>query len=391
MEPAAGIMVGESPISNNNNNGDDDEESYSNNNNNSSERADNDVMLLALKSVHNQATDLFVPIGEVNIYCIYNANPTELVPNSTRWFKDGKPLAVTSLQSEQQQQQSRMFESMTPTGYPVLTIRLVNRRDAGLYDCQLSNTVGTSERLPSSEACRVEVNFKPSVKLRIFKPQVSLVPQMSSIDSSIPMDELIELDINKELVLPGSTFVLVCDVIEAQPRKIQKYHWFKTATSQNAGFRQTNKFAAAGNGQQQLISVTESKQFVLNSLAANFTLSSFTCSAFNALGPSEQSNQVEVQLSYSPGKSFEEIFSNRARVSRSGSFKRRERASEKVRTFGHQTLIGTRIVYGCYRHQTSQSVRDKRLSVHSFVSLFVCLFTLPHYALQRDHRNQQGI
>lgn len=323
MEPAAGIMVSESPIldsSSSNNGDDDDDESYNNNNNNnSSERADNDVMLLAPKSVHNQATDLFVPIGEVNIYCIYNANPTELVPNSTRWFKDGKPLTITSPQPEQQQ--PRMFESMTPTGYPVLTIRQVNRRDAGLYDCQLSNTVGTSERLPLSEACRVEVNFKPSVKLRVFKPQISVVPQMSSIDGSIPMDELIELDINKELVLPGSTFVLVCDIVEAQPRKIQKYHWFKTTTaSQNLGFRQTNKLAAAGNGQQQLISVTDSKQFVLNSLAANFTVSSFTCSAFNALGPSEQSNQIEVQLSYSPGKSFREIFSDRQLTFEVGEF-----------------------------------------------------------------------
>lgn len=117
----------------------------------------------------------------VQIYCIYSANPFQLVPGSTRWFKDGQPLTPNG---------DRLLESLTPTGYPTLAIKQVSRSDAGRYDCQLSNAVGTSERLPSSEATKLEVNFRPSVQLRLYK-------------SSSASSELVEVDLGLELAMPG--------------------------------------------------------------------------------------------------------------------------------------------------------------------------------------------
>lgn len=289
MEPAAGIMVSESSVW----------EKRA-----SIEQRDNDVILSepARGAQDQPERALFAPTGELNIYCIYNANPSELLANSTRWFKDGKVLHTGPDST------ARIFESMTPTGYPVLTLRQVNRRDAGLYDCQLSNPVGTSERLPPSEACKVEVNFKPSVQLRVFKPQISVLPS-NTHEGSLPMNELTELDLSQELILPGSTFVLICDVVEAQPNNIHKYHWFKTGTAKQSSNKNQQEPATTTTAASNLVGVTKSKQFVLSSLAANFTPSSFSCSAFNSLGQSEQSNRVELELSYAPGKSFDSILS----------------------------------------------------------------------------------
>lgn len=235
----------------------------------------------------------------VNIYCIYSSNPSDLTPNSTRWFKDGQRLPVqSSPATTSSNTNEHLTQSLTATGYPVLTIHQVKRQDAGLYDCQVSNSVGTSERLAQSEACKLEVNFRPSVQLRVYKPTVA------KTDTDYQMDELAELDLSQELVVPGNSYVLRCLVLEAQPKKIDKYHWHRT-TLQTA-----SKFGAIGSGRgqdssslsQQLIGVTESAQFVLSSLATNFTPSSFACSAFNSLGASDQSNQLELQLSYAPGK-----------------------------------------------------------------------------------------
>jgi len=275
MEPAAGITVSE-------NGGLSFEQTAP------SERGDNVITPPNFR----QPTDL-------SIYCIYSAYPSELVVNSTRWFKDGKQLNVKRFSkldptNVSQQQLHHLSETTTATGYPVLTIRQVSRLDAGLYDCQVANSVGTSERLPASESCKVVVNFRPSVQIGLYK--APLGASMRAPDSSYPMEELSELDPTKDLILPGASFVLVCQVLEAQPDKIQKFHWFKRQpTSAQA---RAELIPTMG----QLVSITETNQLVLSSLAANFTPATFTCLAFNQIGPSEQSNQVEIQLSYAPGK-----------------------------------------------------------------------------------------
>lgn len=252
--------------------------------------------------------------GEVSIYCIYSAFPSQLVAASatpggdqnstTRWFKDGQPIPdSTIVPIELAQPTDHLIESTTATGYPVLTIRHPNRRDAGRYDCQVSNAIGSSERLPSSESCKVEVNFRPSVQLSLFRVVDENKLRIGKNDH-YKLDELVEVDLEKELVLPGAHFVLICTIVEAQPPKINKFHWY-TSTTTSPG-----RYQVAGNGvpsskqqQQQTLGVsTDSEQFKLSAMGANFAPSSFACAASNAIGESGQSNQIDLQLSYAPGK-----------------------------------------------------------------------------------------
>lgn len=241
---------------------------------------------------------------ELNIYCIYSAYPTDLLANSTRWFKDGQQLVDV----DRRDKSGRFQESITPTGYPVLTIRQVNRMDAGSYDCQLSNAVGSSERVPFAEAAKVEVNFRPSVRARMLRA----TSQLARSGEYAP-NELVNFDTSQELILPGSSFVLSCDVVEAKPSKIDKFVWYRrdllnnnnnNSRRRSTGSKSTPKAVPVkvAADEPSVIHISESGQFVLNSMTANFTPSSFTCSAFNSLGSSAQSNQIDIQLSYTPGK-----------------------------------------------------------------------------------------
>lgn len=275
MEPASGIVVSElsSPSSSVDNSGDSEN--------------------------HNSAAKLDAALGDnrnqISIYCIYTANPSELLANSTRWFKDGLPLNTI----DNNNNRHRYSESFTPTGYPVLTINQVNRRDAGYYDCQVANSVGLSERLSTSDACKVEVNFRPTVRMRLFR----LIDQQKRANH-LSAEDIVEADLNQELILPGNSYVFMCDIVEAQPNKIQKFYWFKRPIIQQQQNRQqdknNNNFLQ--QEQEQLLSITELNQFVINSLNANFTSASYACSASNSLGVSDNSNRIDLQLSYSPGK-----------------------------------------------------------------------------------------
>lgn len=223
----------------------------------------------------------------VQIYCIYTANPIQLLPNSVRWFKDGQPLVA-----DQQIPRERLAESSTPTGYPMLKIRQVRRQDAGSYDCQLANSVGTSERLPARESCRLQVNFRPSVQLRLFRFR----PESENSET----DTADELELERALVLPNDELVLHCQVLEAQPGRIIKFQWFSASMRSND---------APSPPQQQLrhaimrpVGVTESERFKLNPLQANFTPTSFACAATNSIGQSDSSNSIDLRLSYTPGK-----------------------------------------------------------------------------------------
>lgn len=305
----------------------------------SSERNSDNVITTTTTTSGESDAQLDESSGQVSIYCIYSSNPSQLIPNSTRWFKDGLLLdglassaSTPNPTSNEDQNDSSVFdqeerfptnkrphfvESFTATGYPVLTINQVNRRDAGLYDCQVSNLIGQSERLPASEACKLEVNFRPRVKLRLFRV-TSFKSERSTTD--YPLDELAEMNVDQELVLPGSHFVFVCEVLEAQPNNIDKFYWFRKdhvgklthKSSQHRQFQVATNGGRVGSSlanlqvpageQQQLINKTESGQLSLGPLTENFTASSFACSASNSLGPSEQSNRLDIQLSYAPGK-----------------------------------------------------------------------------------------
>ena len=222
---------------------------------------------------------------EVQIYCIYMANPFHLAEaaNSTRWLKDGRLLGTSD---------ERLTAAVTPTtGYPTLTIKRPNRGDAGNYQCQLTNSIGTSELLPPAESCRVQVNFRPSVRLRAMR-EVEEDDEGAAGRKEQSLNEEEELS-EEELVLAGDSFELSCQVLEAQPNKVGKYYWF----------------AAAGKGgERRLVGVSERPQFRLAKLAANFTATSFWCAAENSLGQSDLSNQVDIQLSYVPGKSSSAFF-----------------------------------------------------------------------------------
>jgi hypothetical protein len=216
--------------------------------------------------------DSFQSGEQVQIYCIYTANPFQLVAGSTRWFKDGQPLPVGD----------RLAESSTPNGYPMLTIKQVSRHDAGKYDCQLTNSAGTSERLAASEAARLDVHFRPSVQLRLYKATAAATDEA---------DRQAELDLERALVMPGDELELVCELLEANPNKMDKFHWFSGPSG--------------GGGPapaMRPLAVTEGPRFRLGPLAANFTPSSFACTAINSIGQSEPSNTVELQLSHTPGK-----------------------------------------------------------------------------------------
>lgn len=245
----------------------------------------------------------------VQIYCIYSANPFQLVPGSVRWFKDGLPLVAASLLAD------RRVESFTPTGYPMLVLKQANRADAGRYDCQLANSVGTSERLPSSEACKLEVNFRPSVQLKLLKTLgVDSTPLGNEQEPTAGNGNLIEVDLEQELALPGDEFVLACNVLEAQPGKINSFHWFSRPYVGTANGQQTsedpNQKSATGisrnpAGQLNLrpLAITEGPKFKLAPMRANFTPASYSCAAVNAIGQSDPSEPIDLQLSYTPGKS----------------------------------------------------------------------------------------
>lgn len=249
------------------------------------------------------------PSESLSIYCIYSANPFQLLPNSTRWFKDGQPL-VQVVHVADSRPTDRFLESTTATGYPVLSIKHANRRDAGRYDCQVANSVGPSERLPASESCRLEVNFRPSVQLRLYRATKADGHEQgrraAGANYVYPMDELAEVNVEQELVLAGASLVLVCDILEAKPGKIKKFHWFSGPASVSASARASTASRQTGSrsasGGLRLVGVSELGQFRLDSIQANFTPTSFACSASNAIGPSEQSNQIDLQLSYAPGK-----------------------------------------------------------------------------------------
>lgn len=230
-------------------------------------------------------------VKPVRIYCIFTANPIQLKPNSTSWFKDGQLLGNVLRHSSPgpiESADAHLVESQTSTGYPVLNIMRPNRRDAGRYECQVSNAVGVSERLPMSETSKLEINFRPSVEMRAQRVLAELVPERETVDDFHP---------EQSLLLAGTQIELVCQVLEAKPTKIDKFYWFSRAAPTKGS---TSK-------QEKLLGVTDSNKLKLAPVGADFRPTSFACAANNSLGQSDPSNWVHLQLSRAPGK-FHLIF-----------------------------------------------------------------------------------
>ena len=206
----------------------------------------------------------------VEIYCIYTANPSQLLENSTRWFKDGHQLSLD---------RARHLESQTKTGYPMLKIAQPNRHDAGHYECQVSNELGTSQRLPAGETCKLEVHFRPSVALQVRRLG----------------GELLEPD--GDLLVAGAALELVCTVLEARPERVDKFQWFAQPTRAPKA-----DSSGAAPTERRLIGTTEANKLSLAPLTGDFEPSSFACVAQNSLGPSEPSNWINLELSRAPGK-----------------------------------------------------------------------------------------
>jgi len=90
----------------------------------------------------------------IDIYCTYQANPPELILNSTRWFKNGKELDFAN---------HKYFSHFS--GYPILSIINVTREHSGAYSCEISNEIGKSQL---NQPLTLNVIFPPTVILRIF-------------------------------------------------------------------------------------------------------------------------------------------------------------------------------------------------------------------------------
>lgn len=280
---------------------------------------------------------LTTSMDSISVYCIYSANPSTLLAgaNGTRWFKDGHLLDIptlttlpTVMQQQQQQQpqaltsasaaNGRLVESRTPTGYPVLTINRPNRRDSGHYECQVSNQVGQSERLPLSDQCRVEITHRPKVGLRVFRLSTGAPDsndRASAEQDSWALDEssqLAEVNLDADLVLTGARFVLQCDVLEANPSKILKFHWYSISSTRTRPMANKKSISASrpdsiGEQHQTTTSMTthnvsEANRFVIGPIGSDFKPTKFSCAATNAMGQSDRSDPIGVRLSHAPGE-----------------------------------------------------------------------------------------
>lgn len=239
-------------------------------------------------AVESTGSGSSTPADAISVYCIFSANPMHLIANSTRWFKDGALL-------EPSQSAGRLIESRTPTGYPVLTVARPLRHDSGAYECQVSNAIGASERLPASEQLRIDVAHKASVRVKVLRAFAD--DNDDSVDEGKAAGPEVEVDLDKDLVVPGAKFVLRCEVLAANPKKIIKFHWYSKEVSALSNEQQ----------QQQQVqwrhNVTESDRLVLGPIGSDFRAHKFACAATNALGQGERSAAVELELSHAPGKS----------------------------------------------------------------------------------------
>lgn len=188
----------------------------------------------------------------VSIYCTYYANPINLLDNETIWFKNGRPLDTTD----------RTRYSLSSTNHPTLTILKVSRNDSGLYHCSLANSLGSG--VPNTSVT-LNVLYPPIVSLLVY-------PDPSS----------------DYLLKEGDKLSMICDILDGNPRSASRMRWLKN------------------NGEtfSELDSDTSSqKELSWLSIPRSLT-GNYTCQAISEAGPSEPSNEVEINVHYPPGKSI---------------------------------------------------------------------------------------
>ena len=193
----------------------------------------------------NESSDM------VNIYCTFNSNPTELIENETKWYKDDQLLDT--------EDGEHYISSLS--GYPILTIVNPMRNDSGAYYCSVANNIGAGK---AEEEIPVNVLFPPTVNLQIYpNPEQGFT------------------------IKEGDDIRMICDIIDGNPLNVSIVKWMK-------------------NGGQMVSELTgsdQSPQREITWLSVTRTMTgNYTCQAISEAGAGPVSNPVQVDVSYPPNR-----------------------------------------------------------------------------------------
>lgn len=171
------------------------------------------------------------------IYCTYEANPFNIT--DVQWFHEDKRLAVPT---------QGKYES-TVQGYPMLTIKNVQRDDRGEYSCSLSNAIGRG-------------NASNYAELNVLYPPV------------------VEATISPEDVKEGNSISLFCDLIDGNPQNLVGVRWFR---------------------ENELLHETTEREIVWVGVTRNSS-GIYSCEGQNKFGWGERSKEKELIVKYLAGR-----------------------------------------------------------------------------------------
>lgn len=193
----------------------------------------------------NESSDM------VNIYCTFNSNPTELIENETKWYKDDQLLDT---------EESQHYISSL-SGYPILTIVNPMRNDSGLYYCSVANNIGVGR---AEQPIPVNVLFPPVVSLQIYpNPEQGYT------------------------IKEGDDIRMICDIIEGNPLNVTKVKWMKND----------------GQMVSELTGSDDSPQLEITWLSVTRSMTgNYTCEATSEAGTGPVSNVVTIDVNYPPSR-----------------------------------------------------------------------------------------
>ncbi|KAI1302372.1 Hemicentin-2 [Halotydeus destructor] len=187
----------------------------------------------------------------VKINCVYDANPSALVKEKTKWFKDDHELDLKDLTGHVISSQAN---------YPVLTINDVMREDSGVYSCEVTNAIGTARPEVGVE---LSVVFAPVTQLRVFP------------------------DPAKGIILKeGDDLRLICYVISGYPATVSKVRWIRSSWDSSPP--------------EVVLSETSRNEHVLVGVDRSAS-GNFSCQAWNKAGWGLPSDPVPIDVYYPPG------------------------------------------------------------------------------------------